>query len=297
MFDDHSSAKRLQNNVESDIEQDESRNSEKNKAIPEKADGQTQDTKEEDQQVHRNHSTSDVIGNINEGMKTRGVQIDFKKMVSNFASWELVLCECFVSVIEPKSHLEALTDEFWIIAMEEELEQFVRNQVWELVPRPTAINVIGTRWIFKNKIDESGVVVRNKARLVAQGYTQIEGVDFEETFAPVARLESIRLFLGMACILNFKVYQMDVKSAFLNRILQEEVYVEQPKGFEDSVHPEFVYKLQKALYGLKQAPRAWYERLTNFLIQQGYLYSRKCRQDSLYPRARKRTHGCANLCR
>lgn len=165
---------------------------------------------------------------------------------------------------------EALTDEFWINAMQEELEQFKRNEVWELVPRPEGTNVIGTKWIFKNKTNEEGVITRNKARLVAQGYTQIEGVDFDETFAPVARLESIRLLLGVACILKFKLYQMDVKSAFLNGYLNEEAYVEQPKGFVDPTHPDHVYRLKKALYGLKQAPRAWYERLTEFLTQQGY---------------------------
>ena len=117
---------------------------------------------------------------------------------------------------------EALTDEFWINAMQEELEQFKRNEVWELVPRPEGTNVIGTKWIFKNKTNEEGVITRNKARLVAQGYTQIEGVDFDETFAPVARLESIRLLLGVACVLKFKLYQMDVKSAFLNGYLNEE---------------------------------------------------------------------------
>jgi hypothetical protein len=100
-------------------------------------------------------------------------------------------------------------------------------------------------------------VIRNKARLVEQGYTQIEGVDFDETFAPVARLESIRILLSIACHLGFKLYQIDIKSAFLNGILQEEVYVEQPKGFQDPHHPDHVYKLKKALYGLKQAPRAW----------------------------------------
>lgn len=106
--------------------------------------------------------------------------------------------------------------------------------------------------------------------MVAQGYSQIEGVDFEETFAPVARLESIRLLLAVACALNFKLFQMDVKNAFLNGFLNEEVYVEQPKGFEDPHYPDHVLKLKKALYGLKQAPRAWYERLTNFLIDKGY---------------------------
>jgi hypothetical protein len=103
----------------------------------------------------------------------------------------------------------------------------------------------------RKKIDEHGTVVRNKARLVAQGYTQIEGVDFDETFVPVARLESIRILLSIACHLGFKLYQMDVKSAFLNGILQEEVYVEQPKGFQVPHHPHHVYKVKKALYGLK----------------------------------------------
>src|ERR1044072_1238651 len=142
--------------------------------------------------------------------------------------------------------------------------------MWNLVPRPEGINVIGTKRVFKNKSDESGAVPRNKARLVAQGYTQIEGVDFDEIFSPVARLESIRLLLGVACLLKFRLYQMDVTSAFLNGYLNEEVYVEQPKGFVDPHHPEHVYKLGKALYGLKQAPRAWYERLTEFRLDHGY---------------------------
>ena len=154
--------------------------------------------------------------------------------------------------------------------MQDELLQFKKNNVWELIPRPSETNVIGTRWIFKNKMDENGTIIRNKARLVAQGYTQIEGVDFGETFAPVARLEFVRLLLAIACHLRFKVYQMDVKSAFLNGILQEEVYVEQPKGFEDPQHPEHVYYHRKALYGLKQAPRAWYERLTSYLLACGF---------------------------
>lgn len=115
--------------------------------------------------------------------------------------------------------------------MQEELFQFERNKVWVLVPRLEGVNIICTKWIYKNKYDESGNVTRNKARLVAQGYTQIEGVDFDETFSPVARLESIRLLLGISCMMKFKLFQMDVKCAFLNRYLNEEVYVEQPKGF------------------------------------------------------------------
>ena len=123
--------------------------------------------------------------------------------------------------------------------------------MWELVPRLKGVNVIGTKWIFKNKSDEHGTVIRNKSRLVAQDYTQVEGIDFDETFALVARLESIRILLAIASHLNFKLYQMDVKSAFLNGMLQEEIYVEQPKGFVNPHRSNDVYKLKRALYGLK----------------------------------------------
>ena len=139
--------------------------------------------------------------------------------------------------------------------------------MWELVPRPHGVNVIGTKWIFKNKFDEHGIVIRNKSRLVSQGYTQVEGVDFDETFALVTRLESIRIPLAIACHLNFKLYQIDVKCAFFNGMLQEEVYVKQPKGFVDPHRPNDVYKLKRALYGLQQPPRAWYDRLTSYLMK------------------------------
>ena len=227
--------------------------------IPEKTDQQEDVTpvnKGPSVRVQKNHPKELIIGSPESGVMTRS-----REVVSN---------ACFVSKVEPKNVKEALTDEFWIEAMQEELNQFKRNEVWDLVPRPEGVNIIGTKWVYRNKSDESGVVTRNKARLVAQGYSQIEGVDFDETFAPVARLESIRLLLGVACILKFKLFQMDVKSAFLNGYLNEEVYVEQPKGFVDPNYPDHVYRLKKALYGLKQAPRAWYERLTKFLVQQGY---------------------------
>ncbi|KAK1692144.1 hypothetical protein QYE76_008841 [Lolium multiflorum] len=167
---------------------------------------------------------------------------------------------------------EALVDPDWVIAMQEELECFTRNEVWSLVERPKdhRINVIGTKWVFKNKQDENGIVIRNKARLVAQGFAQIEGMDFEDTFAPVARLEAIRLLLAFASFHNFKLYQMDVKSAFLNGPLKETAYVAQPPGFEDPCRPNHVYLLHKALYGLKQAPRAWYDFLRDFLLHDGF---------------------------
>jgi hypothetical protein len=135
-----------------------------------------------------------------------------------------------VSTFEPLKVHEVLVDPDWVIAMQEELECFTRNEIWSLVERPKDhhINVIGTKWVFKNKQDENGIVIRNKARLVAQGFAQIEGMDFEDTFAPVARLEAIRLLLAFASFHNFKLYQMDVKSAFLNGPLKETAYVAQP---------------------------------------------------------------------
>ena len=154
--------------------------------------------------------------------------------------------------------------------MQKELGQFERNKVWTLVPRPTNYPIIGTKWVFRNKMDELGNVVRNKARLVAQGYNQEEGIDFDETFVPIAKLEAIRLLLAFACHMNFKLFQMDVKSAFLNGFIQKEVYVEQHPSFKDFEKQNHVYKLQNALYCLKQAPRAWYERLSRFLMEKGF---------------------------
>nr|GEZ86456.1 retrovirus-related Pol polyprotein from transposon TNT 1-94 [Tanacetum cinerariifolium] len=141
-------------------------------------------------------------------------------------------------------------------AMQEDLDQFPRLKVWRLVPRPKGKFVIKTKWIFKNKKDKSSLVIRNKARLIAVGYSQQEGIDYDETFAPVARIEAIRLFLAYAAHKDFTVFQMDVKKAFLNGILKEEVYVGQPPGFVIKKYPDHVYALDKALYGLKQAPRA-----------------------------------------
>jgi hypothetical protein len=137
--------------------------------------------------------------------------------------------------------------------MQEELNNFTRKEVWSIVERPKQ-NVISTKWVFRNKQDENGVVTRNKARLVTQGFTQVEVPDFGETYAPVARLESIRILIAYATNHDFKLYQMDVKSAFLNGPLQELVYVEQPPGFEDPKKPNHVFLLHKVLCGLKQAP-------------------------------------------
>ncbi|GKD75750.1 putative ribonuclease H-like domain-containing protein [Tanacetum coccineum] len=144
------------------------------------------------------------------------------------------------------------------------------KKVWTLVDLPNGKRAIGTKWVFGNKKDERGIVVRNKARLVAQSYTQEEGIDYDEVFAPVARIEAIRLFLAYASFMGFIVYQMDVKSAFLYGTIEEEVYVCQPPGFEDPHFLDKVYKVEKALYGLHQAPRAWYETLSTYLLENGF---------------------------
>ena len=136
-----------------------------------------------------------------------------------------------LSLIEPKTFAEASKDEDWIKAMNEELDQIEKNQTWELVPRTKDKNVVGTKWIFKNKVNEYGKIIRNKEILVCKGYAQVEGIDFEETFFPVVRLEAIKMFLEFACFKNFKIYQMDVNSTLLNGNLEEEVYIEKPKGF------------------------------------------------------------------
>nr|GEU62154.1 retrovirus-related Pol polyprotein from transposon TNT 1-94 [Tanacetum cinerariifolium] len=142
--------------------------------------------------------------------------------------------------------------------------------VWELVDKPFGKIVIKLKWLWKNKKDEDQTVIRNKARLVAKGYAQEEGIDCEESFSPVARLETVRIFIAYAAHKSFLIYQMDVKMAFLNGPLKEEVYVVQPDGFVDPNHPEKVYSLRKALYGLKQASRAWYDELSKLLTSKGF---------------------------
>ncbi|KAJ9552760.1 hypothetical protein OSB04_016805 [Centaurea solstitialis] len=208
----------------------------------------------------RDHPPSQIIGSPSQPVKTRS-----SKNVEN-----LILFGRFLSDFEPSDVSQALTNPDWVLAMQEELAEFERNKVWRLVTRPWGKSTIGLKWIFRNKKDENDLIIRNKARLVAIGYRQQEGIDYDETFAPVARIKAIRIFLAYAAHKNMTVYQMDVKCAFLNGVLQEEVYVEQPEGFVDPRYPNHVYVLDKVLYGLKQAPRAWYETLTDYLLGVGY---------------------------
>ncbi|GJW01911.1 putative ribonuclease H-like domain-containing protein [Tanacetum coccineum] len=232
--------------------------------------------------VHTVHPISQIIGDITSPVLTRGTLKKSKfgesalagyvhdQQRNNHTDYLHCLFACFLSQLEPSSVAQALNDPDWVEAMQEEMQQFVNQDVWKLVPLPEGKTAIGTKWILKNKRDARGIVVRNKARLVAQGHRQEEGIDYDEVFAPVARIEAIRLFLAFASYMGFMVYQMDVKSAFLYGEIDEEVYVTQPKGFEDPFYPKHVYRVVKALYGLHQAPRAWYARLSTFLLKHNY---------------------------
>ncbi|GJV73857.1 retrovirus-related pol polyprotein from transposon TNT 1-94 [Tanacetum coccineum] len=173
----------------------------------------------------------------------------------------------FLYEVKPKKVSEVLKHPRWVGSMQEELNQFHRNKVWTIIPCPRGKTIIGSKWIFMNKMDKYGTIIGKKERVVAQGYMQEKGIEYDETFALVARLKAIRIFIAYATYMNFKVYQMDFKSAFLNGKLKKEVFVQQPSSFESSEFLEYIYKLDKALYGLKQALRAWFETLFNFLIQ------------------------------
>ncbi|GKD43109.1 gag-pol polyprotein [Tanacetum coccineum] len=183
---------------------------------------------------------------------------------------EICMFAFTMSRTEPKKNKEAMADSTWIEVIQEELHQFDRLDVWELVDRPLCKNFINMKWLWKNKRDEESTVIRNKARLVAKGYSQQEGINFEESFSLVARLEVVRLFVAYATHKSFPVYQMDVKTTFLNDPLKEEVYVNHPDEFVDPHHPDKVYHLKKALYGLKQALGAWYDEISNFLVSKGF---------------------------
>ncbi|GJZ86360.1 retrovirus-related pol polyprotein from transposon TNT 1-94 [Tanacetum coccineum] len=207
------------------------------------------------------HPLENIIGDKDRPVSTR-------KQLETDAMW--CFFNEFLTHVEPKTYKQALEHSCWIEAMQEEIHEFERLDVWILVPCPDNILIIPLKWIFKIKLDEYGDVLKNKARLVAKGYRQEAGIDFEESFAPVARLEAIRLFIAHAASMNMVIFQMDVKTAFLNGELNEVVYVSQPEGFVDPEHPSHVYRLKKALYGLKQAPRAWYDKLSAFLIKSGF---------------------------
>nr|GEW67951.1 retrovirus-related Pol polyprotein from transposon TNT 1-94 [Tanacetum cinerariifolium] len=209
----------------------------------------------------KDHPLQQVHGNPSKPVQTRRqLAIDLK----------MCMFALTVSTAKPKNNKEAMADSAWIEAMKEELHQFDRLQVWELVDKPFGKTVIRLKWLWKNKKDEDQTVIRNKAWLVAKGYAQEEGIDFEESFSPVARLEAVLIFVAYVAHKYFPIYHMDVKTTFLNGPLKEEVFVAHPDGLVDPDNPKKVYRLMKALYGLKQAPRAWYDKLSKFLTSKGF---------------------------
>nr|GEX08722.1 hypothetical protein [Tanacetum cinerariifolium] len=209
----------------------------------------------------KDHPLDNIIGQLSRPVSTR-LQLHEQALFCYY--------DAFLTSVEPKTYKDALTQSCWIEAMQEELNEFEWLEVWELVPRPDKVMVFTLKWIYKVKLDELGGILKNKARLVARGYRQEEGINFEESFTPVARLEAIRVFLAYDAHKNMIVYQMDMKTAFLNGNLREEVYVSHLDRFVDQDNLNHVYKLKKALYGLKQAPRAWYDMLSTFLISQDF---------------------------
>ncbi|GKC29907.1 retrovirus-related pol polyprotein from transposon TNT 1-94 [Tanacetum coccineum] len=209
----------------------------------------------------KDHPIANVIGDPSCSVSTR-------KQLQTDAMW--CYFDAFLTSVGQKNFKQAMTKPSWIDVMQEEIHEFKRLQVWELVLCPDKVMLIKLKWIYKVKTDEFSGVLKNKARLVTQGFRQEEGIDFEESFAPFTRIEAIRIFVANATNKNMMIFQMDVKTTFLNDEVKEEVYVSQPEGFVDQDNPSHVYKLKNALYGLKQVPRAWYDMLSSFLISQHF---------------------------
>nr|GEY73036.1 integrase, catalytic region, zinc finger, CCHC-type, peptidase aspartic, catalytic [Tanacetum cinerariifolium] len=209
----------------------------------------------------KDHPIANVIGDPSRFVSTR-------KQLETDAMW--CYFNVFLTSIEPNNFKQAMTEPSWIDEMLEEIHEFERLEVWKLVSCPDNVFLIKLKCIYKVKTNESDGVLKNKARLVAQGFRQEEGINFEESFVLVARIEAIRIFVANADHKTMTIYQMDIKTDFLNRELKEEVYISQPEGFVDQDNPLHVYKLKKALYGLKLAPRAWYDMISSFLISQQF---------------------------
>jgi hypothetical protein len=180
-----------------------------------------------------------------------------------FSSYMDLMCDLLEN--KPTFFEEAIQKKEWADAMTKEYQSIIKNDVWEIVPRPNRKDVVSSRWLFKIKHATDGCIEKYKAIFVAHGFSQKEGIEYKETFVPVARYTSIRTIIALATKMKWKLHQMDVKTTFLNGVIEDEVYIEQPQGFEAEDRMSHVCKLKKAFYGLKQAPRAWYGRIDNFL--------------------------------
>ncbi|KAJ4740894.1 Transposon Ty1-H Gag-Pol polyprotein [Rhynchospora pubera] len=235
----------------------------------------TQDPTEDDVSPRNNITRMRTLQDLYD--VTEPIEIDYSEL-------------CLLGTEEPADFQEASKEESWRCAMQDELDSIHNNNTWSLVDRPTDQKVIGLKWIYKVKKDSDGKVIKHKARLVAKGYVQKQGIDFDEVFAPVARIETVRLLIALAAHNGWKLHHMDVKSAFLNGELEEEVYVSQPPGFEKKGSEHKVLKLHKALYGLRQAPRAWNSKLDKTLMAIGFkrspveyaVYKKHCKQSFVF---------------
>ena len=228
----------------------------------------------EQEEENTNHGSAQTQ-NVGGSGRKRQAPVWMKDYISGNAGFIIAeegedVFALFIPHEDPSSFEEAEQEEVWRRAMEAEITSIEENKTWELMELPEGATVIGVKWVFKTKLNERGEIEKFKARLVAKGYHQREGVDFHEVFAPVARWDTIRMLIALAAEKGWNVFQLDVKSAFLQGELNEAVYVEQPKGFEIQEEQGKVYKLKKALYGLKQAPRAWYSRIDGYFKKEGF---------------------------
>ena len=176
------------------------------------------------------------------------------------------LIHALLATSEPKGFKFVAKNLAWLAAMDDEMKALQINHTWDLVPRPSNANIVGSKWVFRTKFLSDGSIELFKACLVAKGYTQLPGLDYTDTFIPVVKASTFRVVLSLAVYHKWPLRQLDVKNAFLNGILHETVYMEQPLGYVDLRHPLHVCKLKKALYVLKQAPRAWFQRFSSFLL-------------------------------
>lgn len=190
---------------------------------------------------------------------------------ANLASTTLL--SALTATSEPRGFKSASKSPVWVSAMQEEIDALRSNATWDLVPRPPNANIVGSKWVFRTKYHADGSIERHKARLVAQGFTQVPGSDFHHTFSPVVKASTARVILAISVQHNWPLHQLDVKNAFLNHILQKPVYMAQPSGFVDPRFPHHVCRLKKALYGLRQAPLAWFHRFSSFLMSLGFCAS------------------------
>jgi hypothetical protein len=189
-----------------------------------------------------------------------------------YSNYMALMCDLIKK--EPTCFEEAIQKKEWVDAMTKEYQSIVNNDVWEIVPRPKNKDVVFSKWIYKIKHAADGSIEKHKEIFVARDFSQKEGIDYEETFSPVARYTSIRTIIALVAKVKWKLHQMNVKTTFLNGVIEEEVYIEQPQGFEVEERKAHVCRLKKALYGLKQAPRAWYGRIDSFLTSLGFTKSK-----------------------